>query len=355
MSNSSQFEARIKGRRPVLTKHARWREAARALKLSRQARLRLDWIIYYNQKQSAALTMRHFGLSGKVFYFWLNRFDELDLTSLEDRSRRPRSLRTKQYTALEVSRMQQLHRDHPTLGREKLRVLYAEQYGTEISSWHARCIIHDFQLFAVRAVRSFWRRVRTKGEPKRRLTELEQKPFVGYVVEVDAVVLYLAGLKRYIFTAVDYHSRLAYARMYKSKSSANAADFLRRLVLLLDGQISNIHIDNGSEFAGNFAAAARDLKLGLFHARPYTPKDKPLVERFNGILQQEFVNLGNLHDDPEVFNPDLTEWLIYYNFVRPHHALGLKRPAEFANMKAARVLPMYSPITWHCQDCSVRV
>jgi transposase InsO family protein len=87
------------------------------------------------------------------------------------------------------------------------------------------------------------------------------------------------------------------------------------------------------------------LKLGLFHARPYTPKDKPIVERFNGILQQEFINLGNLHVDPEVFNPDLTEWLIYYNFVRPHHSLGLKRPAEFANMIAARVLPMYSPIT----------
>lgn len=345
MSNSRHFESNVKGRQSVLTVHARWRGAVRALKLSKPARLRLEWIIYYHQKQSAALTLRHFGLSGKVFYYWLHRFDELDLTSLEDRSRRPHSLRTKQYTALEATRMQQLHTDHPTLGREKLRILYAERYGTEISSWHARCIMRDYGLFAVRAVRNIWQKARPKGEPKKRLTELERKPLAGYIVEVDAIVLHLAGIKRYIFTAVDYHSRLAYARMYKTKSSSNTADFLRRLILLLDGHVSNIHVDNGSEFAGEFVKAARSLDLGMFHARPYTPKDKPLVERFNGILQQEFANLGNLDTDPDVFNSDLTEWLIYYNFVRPHHSLGLKRPAEFANMKAARVLPMWSPIT----------
>ena len=206
--------------------------------------------------------------------------------------------------------------------------------------------MHDYELFAVRAVKNRWQKARKKSEPKKRLTQLERKPFTGFLVEVDTIVLYFGNLKRYIITAVDYHSRLGYARMYKSKSSRNAADFLRRLIVLLDGNLDNIHIDNGSEFAGDFVVAARDLSLGLFHARPYTPKDKPLVERFNGILQQEFVNLGNLHFDPEVFNPDLTEWLIYYNFVRPHHALGLKRPAEFANMKTTRVLPMYSPITW---------
>ena len=331
--------------RPLLAKYERWRARAKALKLTKPARLRLEWIIYYNQKENAALTTRHFGISRKVFYTWKNRFDELDLTSLEDRSRRPHSLRCKQYTVLEATRLERLHAEHPTLGREKLRVLYAEAHVQPISSWHARCIMRDYDLFAVRAVKNRLQKARRKSERKKRLTELERKPFTGFVVEVDTIVLYFGNLKRYIFTAVDYHSRLGYARMYKSKSSRNAADFLKRLIVLLDGSIANIHIDNGSEFAGDFAAAANDLSLGLFHARPYTPKDKPLVERFNGILQQEFVNLGNLHFDPEVFNPDLTEWLIYYNFVRPHYALGLKRPAEFANMTAAQVLPMYSPMT----------
>lgn len=218
MPNSAWFQSQTHGRKPVLTKYQRWRGAAPALNLSKPARLRLEWIIYYDQKQSATLTLRHFGLSS-------------------------------------------------------------------------------------------------------------------------------TGGKRYILTAVDHHSRLAFARMYSTKHARNAADFLKRLVILLDGQVKNIHIDNGTEFEAEFREAAESLKIGLYHARPYTPKDKPLVERFNGTLQQEFVNLGNFTPDAGLFNHELTEWLIFYNFVRPHHSLDLKRPAEFANMKAARVLPMWSPIT----------
>ena len=55
-------------------------------------------------------------------------------------------------------------------------------------------------------------------------------------------------MKRYIFTAIDRHSKVAFARMYKSKSSYNAADFLNRLCYLMDGCIENIQTDNGSEF-----------------------------------------------------------------------------------------------------------
>jgi transposase InsO family protein len=340
------FDSNAK-QRPLLSAYNRWRARAKILKLSKAARLRLEWIIYDYQKENAALTTRHFGISRKALYTWKNRFDELDLTSLEDRSKRPHSLRAKQYTVREVSRVRQLRELYPTLGRDKLAILYQDHYGTTIKIWSLRRIIHDYQLEAQRAVRTRRRNGNAKpgGLRKKRVTELAKQPFPGFLLEVDTIVLYYAGGKRYIVTAVDHHSRIAFARMYTTKASRNAADFLRRLVVLLDGQLCNIHIDNGSEFQKDFQAAAEDLGINLYHARPYTPKDKPLVERFNGILQQEFVNLGHFTTDVDEFNQSLTEWLIFYNFVRPHHSLGLKRPAEFANMKAARVLPMYSPMT----------
>ena len=346
---SNQFKQHIHGRQTVLTKHQRWREVAKTLKLSKQARLRLDWMIYYDQSQSAALTLRHYGLSGKVFYTWKHRFDELDLRSLEDRSKRPQNLRTHEYTSEQAWRVQQLRTTHPCAGRLKLAVHYREHYSEAIPDWSLRRIIHDYHLFAKRAIKPKPNgNATSRGLRKKRLTELTLKARPGFIVEVDAIVIYFASTKRFIFTGLDYHSRLSFARMYKSKASANAADFLSRLVYLLDGHLENIHLDNGSEFAGDFLVAARKLELGIYHARPHTPKDKPYIERFNGILQQEFANLGNLTDDVAVFNTDLTEWLIYYNFVRPHHGLGLRRPAEFANMTAARVLPMWSPMTNGC-------
>ncbi|MFH0950851.1 MAG: integrase core domain-containing protein [bacterium] len=41
-----------------------------------------------------------------------------------------------------------------------------------------------------------------------------------------------------------------------------------------------------------------------------------------------------------MFNRKLTEWLIEYNFGRPHEALRYKTPMEFS-----KVLPMYSSCT----------
>jgi transposase InsO family protein len=71
-----------------------------------------------------------------------------------------------------------------------------------------------------------------------------------------------------------------------------------------------------------------------------TPKDNPNNERFNRTLREEFIALGNFHSDPEVFNRHLTEWLIEYNFKRPHEALGYQTP-----MKSSHLSPMYSSCT----------
>jgi hypothetical protein len=49
----------------------------------------------------------------------------------------------------------------------------------------------------------------------------------------------------------------------------------------------------------------------------------------------QFLSLGNFHPDPEIFNPKLKEWIIEFDFKRPHEALGYKTPIEFACGKPA--------------------
>jgi IS30 family transposase len=51
-----------------------------------------------------------------------------------------------------------------------------------------------------------------------------------------------------VLTAIDRYSRFAFARMYTTHSSKTAADFLRRLYLLMDEKIIHVQTDNGSEF-----------------------------------------------------------------------------------------------------------
>jgi transposase InsO family protein len=179
---------------------------------------------------------------------------------------------------------------------------------------------------------------------RKKITELKRKPISGFLLCIDTVVRYWRGQKRYILTAIDRHTKVAFARMYTTHSSWAARDFLRRLHLLLDGKIENIQTDNGSEFHRDFDEACKALGLEHYWSRVKTPKDNAVNERFNRTLQDEFLSLGHLTDDVAVFNRNLTEWLIEYNFRRPHQSLGYLPPITFT-FKYHKVLPMYPSST----------
>jgi len=128
--------------------------------------------------------------------------------------------------------------------------------------------------------------------------------------------------------------------MYKTKSSLNGEEFLYRLYFLLDGKVPRVGHDNGTEFEKYFKKACQKLQIQQYYSRARTPKDNPVSERFNQTLETEFVSLGHFNPNTEEFNKELTDWLVEYNFKRPHQTLGYKTPIEFS-----KVLPMYSSCT----------
>ena len=127
--------------------------------------------------------------------------------------------------------------------------------------------------------------------------------------------------------------------MYKGASSFNARDFLYRLLYLVDTKIEIIQTDNGSEFAKLFEEACTKLKVPHYFSRVKTPKDNAINERFNRTLKEEFIQLGNFTPEPLLFNQRLTEWLIEYDFNRPHQSLDYLSPIEYLN-NYQKVLPM---------------
>jgi len=82
---------------------------------------------------------------------------------------------------------------------------------------------------------------------------------------------------------------IAYARCYSSKSSLSSFDFILRLSILVNGKISAILSDNGSEFVKYFDEAFRKLKIVHIFTRIKTPEDNAVDERFNRTIQKEFM------------------------------------------------------------------
>jgi transposase InsO family protein len=311
--------------------------------LSKNARNRLKWMDYYRQCENVAKTCRHFGISRKIFYKWHNVFDPENLFSLEDRSKAPVNTRKPEITQLEESRVVALRKRNLCYSKFKLEQLYMQEYGQWLSSWKIQCVIQKHNLYPNKARTVKITKKRLKAKKKERITKLQKQKQSGFLLCLDTVQLRRENDKRYVFTGIDFNSKVAFARMYKNINSLNASDFLNRLLYLVNGNIQNIQTDNGSEFHRYFETACTKLNLKHYWSRPRTPKDNAVNERFNQTLQHEFVNFGNFTTDIDKFNENLTEWLIEYNFRRPHESLAYATPINFHN--SMQVLPMYPSST----------
>ena len=349
--------------KPIILKsrYERWRGVAGLSGFKTRERLRVEWMVFYYTvaKENVTLTAHHFSISRKTFYKWFKRFKDskYGVHSLADQPTVPCHKRNWEVTLVQEERIRCLRKSYPYYGKKKLKVLYGKEYSEEISTWKIERVIRRYKLYPdqKQVEKTARKRARARQKPKRRITQLVKQGRPCFLFQLDTIVIYLDNLKRYILTAIDHATKLAYARMYRTKSSRVATDFLYRLRYLVNQPIENLQTDNGSEFAWEFERATAKLGIRRYFSRVKTPKDNPEIERFNETLEYEWLYDSNLSLDPEVLNPRLTEWLIEYNFNRPHQSLAYLTPIGYIEKELVKicspVLPMWSASTRPCLRC----
>ena len=325
--------------------------------ISDTATTRLAMIEFYNQVKDASVASRSFKVSRKTLYKWIARYEKSgkQLISLEDLPKTPGAKRTNTLDFKTELEIKHLREKYIRLGKVKLQILFKKQHNRFVSQSHISYVIQKYNLYfdPIAASRIRSKKIKDRGAKKVRINDINPKDYLTegkpFLFALDTIVLYLPyGIKRYILTAIEYEKKIAYARCYKSKSSLSVFDFLLRLQALVDGTIAAVLSDNGSEFALYFEEACRKLKILHIFTRIKTPKDNAVDERFNRTIQEEFM------ETDEYFEPlltqeslieanrRLTEWLIFYNFERPHQTLKYKTPIEWYNSYELNgVLPMY--------------
>jgi len=87
---------------------------------------------------------------------------------------------------------------------------------------------------------------------------------------------------------------------------------------------------DGSEFQELFHWHILDKGINHVYIKPYRPRLNGKVERSHRIDEEEFYRMleGIVIDDTGLFNAKLREWEDFYNFNRPHAALGGQTPYE---------------------------
>lgn len=318
--------------------------------ISPTAAARLKWMDHYARYKNAQLTCRHFDISGQTFYRWKNRFDPYDLTTLEDRSRRPDHVRQPQTPPAITERILALRRKYPRWGKDKLEILLKRE-GIRISNSSVGRILKRLkdrgvlvEPLNVRLARAARKR-RWKPRYAMRKPEGYRIDSPGDLVQVDTLHIRLQGHDlRYQFSSRDAISRWDCCRAYRRATSFTAACFLEYMERKFPFRIQAIQIDGGSEFKKHFEEACRSRGIRLFKIPPRAPKLQGKVERSNRTHREEFYEVEEIALRMEDHNKQLEHWNYVYNYVRPHQSLEYRTPHEYYQLwlkdHNAKVSPM---------------
>lgn len=131
-------------------------------------------------------------------------------------------------------------------------------------------------------------------------------------------------------TFVDTYSKVAFAKLYTTKTPITAADTLNDRVLPFFERESlpmlRILTDRGTEYCGRAEQHDYQLYLALndiehTKTKAQSPQTNGICERFHKTILQEFYQVTlrkKIYNDIESLQIDLDEWLNYYNNERTH-------------------------------------
>ena len=136
----------------------------------------------------------------------------------------------------------------------------------------------------------------------------------------------------YPLDILDDHSRFA-IKVEPRLSTANVVIPVFTEAFREFGLPNSILTDNGAQFAGfkkgytKFERWLMDLDIQPIHGRIKHPQTQGKIERFHRTMKQELLKHTPISDIDDAAIK-LAAWKDKYNNIRPHEALGMKRPSE---------------------------
>ena len=288
---------------------------------------------------------RRFGISRRIGYKWLERYDLEGIAGLQDRSRRPQTSpkRTPDFMEEAVLAVRQ---EHATWGGRKIRArlqtlgwqdIPAASTITEILRRHG-CIDPEES-----AKHKAWNRFEAQAP-----NALWQMDFKGHFEAAEG--------RCHPLTVLDDHSR--YALGLQACPDEKGITVQQRLILIFRryGLPDKILVDNGSPWGSDGDHPFTLLTVWLMrqgirvlHSRAYHPQTLGKDERFHRTLWAE-VSQYCVGLDLEACQGRFERWRDMYNFERPHEALGMATPASRYRPSARSFQESLAPIEYSPGD-----
>jgi len=150
--------------------------------------------------------------------------------------------------------------------------------------------------------------------------------------------------KLYLLCVIDDYSRVAFAEVIEDITALTvmfAALRCMRMIREKFGiQFEEIIADNGPEFGPAVSQNKRNhpfermlMETGIKrrYIQPYRPQTNGKVERFWRTLKEDLIEETDF-DSLQELEDELIQYLVYYNWERPHQGIGGKRPIDMVTL-----------------------
>lgn len=285
------------------------------------------------------------GLSRDTFYRYKAAVDEGGIEALFDQNRRKPNLKNRVDDATEQAVIAHAI-EYPAHGQHRASNELRKR-GIFISGSGVRCVWVRNSLGNFRSrLKALEARVAAEGIvlTESQVAALEKKKHddeacgeietahPGYLGSQDTFYVgTFKGVGRvYQQTFVDTYSKVAFAKLYTTKTPITAADTLNDKVLPFfekhELPMLRILTDRGTEYCGKAEQHDYQLYLALndiehTKTKVRSPQTNGICERFHKTILQEFYQVTlrkKIYSNLEELQKDLDEWLEYYNNDRTH-------------------------------------
>ena len=300
-------------------------------------------VINFFDHYGAEATKEAFGFSKSTVYLWKQTLAEHQghLINLAPANRAPKTRRRRNTNPAVADFIVSRRQLYPRLGKDKLKEMLlplcakadiicpsASTIGRVINDLRVQGRLPKYSRLSMDGRNGKLRLLKHKS----RITKDRRGDYYpslpGDLVQLDCVIKFITGIRRYVISAIDYNSEFAFSMAYASLSSARAKDFLDKFIQVAPFQLKRVQTDNGSEFYKLFHGSCLELGIKHYWNYPRSPRMNAKIERYNRTVQEEFIDyrLEDMAYDLNGFNYQLVDWLLWYNTERPHWTLKLKSP-----------------------------
>jgi len=253
-------------------------------------------IINFYDKYGISATREAYGVGRSTIYLWKKKIKENggDIRVLASLSRAPKNRKRESKRDKRIEEYIIRYREiygrvgKVTIKKEldeycrvnSIKLISETTIGRIIKDLKVRGLIMDDKVKVRFDGRTGKIRVLNRVRKKKERRKGYMPQLAGDLVQIDSMVIFEEGIKRYIVSAIDVSSRFGFSMMYDRLTSSNVRDFMKRLEEVSPFRIKRVQTDNGSEFRGEFERYVKERGIIHYYNYPRHPQSNGCVERF---------------------------------------------------------------------------